>query len=129
MTEDEIKRLPTMSWMQSRIPIRKALATFVADGSKCPSEVESEMRKHPSRWYPVPGGHRVLILYEGGTFDAQIFQVEPKAWEHEDCDACGEQIPQMTLCYVTKRGYYIALCEACYQKHIIGKSKPDSDQL
>jgi len=82
------------------------------------------MKGHPSRWYPQPGGHRVLVLYEGGAFDTATFQLESEAWDHEDCDACGEQIAPMTLCYVTSRGYYVALCEKCYERFV--KNKPDS---
>ncbi|HEX4120275.1 MAG TPA: hypothetical protein VH619_06655 [Verrucomicrobiae bacterium] len=104
--------------MPSRIPSRKALVTFVPDGPVCPPAVELAMREHPARWYPQPQGHRVMILYEGGEYDAATFYVEPEAWDHEDCSVCGQQIPPMTLCHVTKRGRYIAICENCYHKHI-----------
>jgi hypothetical protein len=118
MTGDEISQIPKLEWMPSRIPKRAALVTFVADGPVCPAAVESAMHGHPARWYPQPGGHRVLILYEGGSYDATTFRVEPEAWDHEDCDVCDEQIPPMTLCNVTKRGRYTALCEACYRKYV-----------
>ena len=81
------------------------------------------MKDHPSRWYPQPGGHRVLILYEGGSFDTAIFKLEPDAWDHEDCDVCGDQIAPMTLCYVTSRGRYVALCEQCHARYAL--TKPD----
>jgi hypothetical protein len=63
----------------------------------------------------------VLILYEGGTYDTVTFRVEPEAWDHEDCDGCGSHIAPMTLCYVTVRGPYVALCENCYQSHVLSK--------
>src|SRR5437870_511801 len=119
MTEDEMNQLPSLEWMPSRIPKRAALVTFVPDGPTCPSSVESAMREQPARWYPQQGGHRVLILYEGGDYDSTTFRIEPEAWDHEDCNVCGEQIPPMTLCHVTKRGRYIALCESCYHKHVV----------
>jgi len=122
MTEDALIQLPKLDWMPSRIPKCKALVTFVAaDGLGCPPSVEVAMRDKPSRWYPCAGGHRVLILYEGGSYDSAILSVEPEAWDHEECDVCDEQIPPMTLCHVTKRGRYLALCENCYQKHVVRK--------
>src|SRR5215468_10510547 len=98
MTVDEISKIPKSEWMPSRIPKRAALATFVIDdgSSVCPRAVELAMRGHPARWYPQPGGHRVLILYEGGSYDASTFRVEPESWDHEDCGVCGVQIPPMT---------------------------------
>jgi hypothetical protein len=125
MTIDELSQIPKREWMHSRIPKRAALVTFVADGPICPPAVESAMQGHPARWYPQPGGHRVLILYEGGNYDATTFRVEPEAWDHENCDGCDEQIPPMTLCNVTKRGRFIALCEACYRKYV-GKISHDA---
>jgi len=122
LTEDEMIGLPELAWMPSRIPKRKALVTFVPDGSDCPPAVEAAMVGRPSRWYPVSGGHRMLILYEGGPFETMTFRLEPEAWDHEDCDGCGEQIPPMSLCHVTQRGQYIALCEPCYQKYVVQKS-------
>jgi hypothetical protein len=118
MTREEINQLPELDWMPSRIPKRDALTTFVADGSACPPAVELAMQGHPARWYPQPGGHRVLILYEGGSYDASTFHVESGAWDHEHCDACGDQIAPMTLCHVTKRGRYVALCESCYRRYV-----------
>jgi hypothetical protein len=119
MTGDEINQLSELEWMPSRIPKRSALVTFVAGGDAgCPPAVEAAMQKAPSRWLPQPDGHRVLILYEGGSYDASTFRVETEAWDHELCDVCGERIPPMALCHVTKLGRYIALCEACYRKHI-----------
>jgi hypothetical protein len=104
LTEDEMIQLPALPWMLSRIPKRKALVTFVPDGPDCPAAVETAMRGHPARWYPGSGGHRVLVLYEGGPFDEATFRLEPEAWDHEDCDGCGEQIPPMALCHVTEHG-------------------------
>jgi hypothetical protein len=71
----------------------------------------------------------LLILYEGGAFDAATFRIEPEAWDHEDCDVCGGRIPPMTLCHVTERGRYISLCEGCYQSHVASKSKQDTKQM
>ncbi|HEY3854856.1 MAG TPA: hypothetical protein VGO67_10725 [Verrucomicrobiae bacterium] len=120
MNTEEIAKIPKSEWMPSRIPTRNALITFVPDGPTCPPAVEAAMRGHPSRWYPEPGGHRVLILYEGGSFDAETFQMVAGAWDHEDCDLCSAHIPPMTLCHVTRRGLYVALCENCYGKFVEG---------
>ncbi len=83
------------------------------------------MQGTQSRWYPEPGGHRVLVLYEGGSFDEMVFEVASQAWDHEHCDACGEIIPPMTLCYVTRQGHYLSLCEKCYQRYVMDKVRSD----
>jgi hypothetical protein len=49
-------------------------------------------------------------------YDATKWQVEKGAWDHEHCDLCGENIPAMTLCWVTKYDPYILLCDACHAK-------------
>ena len=120
MTGYEIAQLPKLEWMPSRIPLRDALVAFVSDdgGSGCPPAVELACKGQTTRWYPQPRGLRVLILYEGGSYDSSTFHIEREAWDHESCDVCDERIPAMTLCHVTKRGRYIALCETCYRKHI-----------
>lgn len=117
MTDDEIRGLRDLAWIPSRIPKRKALVTFVPEEPPCPPALELAMRGTSTRWYPVSGGHRVLILHERATFDSTLFTLEPEGWDHEDCDICGDQIPLMTLCHVTKYGRYFALCERCYQEH------------
>ena len=119
MTQDEIDQLPSLVWMPSRIPKRRALVAFVPDLPECPSAIKAELDKRSSsRWYPEPGGHRLLILYEGGTFDPTAFRLEDEAWDHEDCDTCGEQIAPMELCHVTRSGPYIALCATCYHRFV-----------
>jgi hypothetical protein len=122
MNEDELTQLPLLAWMPSRIPKRKALVTFVPDGPECPEPIKAAIEGHTSRWYPQPGGHRVLIPYEGGHYDSTAFHIDPEAWDHEDCDVCGVRIPPMALCYVTETGSYISLCEPCYQKHVLLRS-------
>jgi hypothetical protein len=119
--DDKMRELPVLPWMPSRIPKRKALVTFVDDGEVCPAAVEAAMKDHPARWYPEQGGHRVLILHEGGAYDNVTFQLEPDGWDHEDCDVCGKRIAPMTLCYVTSRGPYVALCATCYRRHVLSK--------
>jgi hypothetical protein len=79
------------------------------------------MKEHPARWYPEQGGHRVLVLYEGGAYDSATFHLEEESWDHEHCDVCGGQIAAMELCQVTSRGPYIALCANCYRRHVLGK--------
>src|SRR5436305_168624 len=103
MTDPELSELPKYPWMESRIPARDALSTFAPDAPE-PDPVIAEMQRRAggSRWYPVQGGHRVLIPFEGGAYDSNRFTIEPRAWDHEHCDVCGEQIPAMTLCHVTE---------------------------
>ena len=48
------------------------------------------------------------------AYDATKWNVEMGAWDHEHCDLCGENIPAMTLCWVTKYDPYVLLCDACH---------------
>jgi hypothetical protein len=104
--------------MESRIPARDALAAFVAEGSSPDAELERmRERTGSSRWYPVAGGHRVVTPYDGGPYDSARFSLEPRAWDHEHCDACRGRIAAMTLCHVTEPGQpYILLCAACFAR-------------
>src|SRR5437764_1771622 len=103
MTEQELSELSTYRWMPSRIPRRDALVTFVPDGPE-PESVIAEMQSRlgQSAWYPVQGGHRVLMPHDGGAYEPARFTVEALAWDHERCSVCQEHIPAMTLCHVTK---------------------------
>ena len=100
--------------MQSRVPALDALSFFAPNGAALPAEADHAVRKNLSRWYPVEGGHRVLVLYEGGwPFDGAFFTLEPKVWDHDHCAACATTIEAMTLCWVTRSGEYVVLCVDC----------------
>jgi hypothetical protein len=90
--------------------------TFVPDGSRDPA-VDALGTSRPSRWYPVQGGVRVVILYEAEEeYDVTRFHIEKGAWDHEHCELCRALIPPMTLCWVTESGPYVLLCEECHAK-------------
>jgi len=94
-----------------------ALATFIPEGTNPNESVQRTIAKVGfSRWYPVAGGQKVLVPYEGGPFDSTVFSIEKGAWDHETCKVCRGRIPAMTLCWVTKEGPYIILCEQCKAK-------------
>src|SRR6185503_12994517 len=100
--------------MESRIPVLDALSTFASDAVELPPEVQAELSKHgQQRWYPEPGGHRVLVPYEGGPFDSSRFSIEQGKMDHDTCDSCRTHIPAMTLCWVTRSGRYVTLCGDC----------------
>ena len=58
-----------------------ALEAFVPTGAP-PDPVLDELigRTGFSRWNPVEGGHRVLILYHGGGFDPTRFTLRKGGW-------------------------------------------------
>jgi hypothetical protein len=100
--------------MESRIPALDALSTFVPEGQTPTGSVEETLDRIGShRWFPRPGGHKVIAPYDGGAYDVAHFTVEKKAWDHEHCKVCGSSIPAMTLCWVTRTGPYILLCSDC----------------
>lgn len=79
-------------------------------------------RTGESKWYPNPGGHRVLILYDGKEYDPNIFTLEKGAWDHDHCMYSNERIEAMELCYVTEPGYpYVLLCKNCYRDYVTSK--------
>jgi hypothetical protein len=117
VTEDPFADYRDLDFMESRIPVLDALSTFVPDAQPLASGIERELKQHgQQRWYPVPGGHRVLVPYEGGAIDTAHFRLETGAWDHDTCDRCRVHIPAMTLCWVTRSGAYITLCVECKSK-------------
>jgi hypothetical protein len=117
MSAEDLEQLRQMKFMPSRIPALDALEVFVPNDSPHDDELaELQSRTGQSRWYPVEGGHRVLILYEGGSYNTQRFKLLSGAWDHEHCSHCGVSIPPMTLCWVTEEGPYVLLDEGCYQQ-------------
>ena len=125
MTDQEVSELLKYPWMESRIPARDALSTFVSD-APAPDPVIAEIQERTggSRWFPVQGGHRVLMPFDGGSYDSSRFTIESRAWDHEHCDVCGEQIPAMTLCHVTEPEQpYILLCATCYERHVASRQQ------
>ena len=118
MPSDE--QLRGLGFMPSRIPALDALEVFVPDGGTA----DPEVREVPSRWYPVEGGHRVLLLYEGGPYSTDRFTLVKGGWDHEHCSRCRAHIPPMTLCWVTERGEYVLLDKKCYEE-VFGPGSAD----
>jgi len=88
-TEDRFAKFRGLSFIQSRIPALDALSMFVAKGQEEAPEVRKFTgSKGTSRWFPIEGGHKVIIPYEGGEFDSKRFQIEKGAWDHEHCKIC-----------------------------------------
>ena len=114
LTTEDLAALPASAWMPSRIPIQDALATFVPEGVEPPNPPRPV---YEMRWFPEPGGARMLLPYDGGPFDEKTFRIEQGAWDHVTCDLCNARILPMTLCYVTREGAFNALCEQCFKKH------------
>jgi hypothetical protein len=112
--DDALKQL---TFMPSRIPALDALEVFVPDGAHPDAEIlELQHRTGQSRWYPTEGGHRLLILFEGGPFNAERFTLLKGAWDHEHCTRCGSTIEPMTLCWVTESEPFALLDEDCHQE-------------
>jgi hypothetical protein len=115
-TNDSFANLRGQTFTESRIPALDALSTFVPDGEEPSGILKAPLDQMPSRWYPVTGGHKVLILYEGGEYDRTQFTIEEKAWDHEHCNVCKARIPSMTLCWVTQSGPWVLLCSECKKR-------------
>jgi hypothetical protein len=115
MLSEDAEMYRQRKFSPSRIPALDALSAFVPGDDEDAVVDEMISRIGFSRWYPVEGGHEVLILYEGGPFDADRFTVKKGAWDHEHCRGCQANIPPMTLCWMTESGPTVILCETCYR--------------
>ena len=112
MTDEDLRRLKFVS---SRTPSPDALEVFVPNGTTPDAELQQlESGTAQTRWYPVEGGHRVLILYDGGPYNTQRFSLARGAWDHEHCTRCGSPIEAMAECWVPESDEYIALDEECH---------------
>ena len=105
MTAEQLAEFRSYKWMRRRILASDALMAFVPEGQEESDVVVNKMMRQAGacRWYPVPGGHEVLIPYEGGDYDQDRFTIQRGAWDHEHCKACGTSIPLMTKCWVTEK--------------------------
>jgi hypothetical protein len=113
--DDDLAHLRTLTFHPSRIPALDALEVFVPNGMEDdPALAEIRGRTGFSRWRPVEGGHQVLILYQGGSYDGSRFTLRKRAWDHEHCKRCGSRIECLTLCWVSAGSDYTILCDACY---------------
>ena len=116
--DDDLAHLRTLTFHPSRIPALDALEIFVPKGAEADPDVTAiRSRTGFSRWFPVEGGHRVLILYKGGPYNTDRFTLRKGAWDHEHCKRCGASIEPMTLCWVSNR---TILCEACHRELVGG---------
>ena len=117
---DDLTEYRRLQFLPSRIPALDALEIFVPDKALPDQELDNiRGRSGQSRWFPVEGGHRVLILHERGPFNADRFTLREGAWNHEHCKRCRAQIPAMTLCWVSTDSSYTIVCESCH-KEILG---------
>jgi hypothetical protein len=116
MTEERLAELRTLQYRPSRFPALDGISAFVPTGQENDPVIRAALElKGYSRWTPVDGGHRLLILHEGEPFDGSRFTFEKGAWDHEHCTECRVRIPTMTLCWLSEDGPYTILCEQCHQ--------------
>ena len=111
-----IEELRRLSFSESRVPRLDALEVFVPAGKEDDAEY-AECVRRPSRWFPLEGGHRVLMLHEGGDYDDRRFTFVKGGWDHEHGRPCERTIEPMIVCWVTATdGPFIVLCSDCYRQ-------------
>jgi hypothetical protein len=83
MEDDEITKLGSYEWMESRIPALDALVGFIPDKIPRNPSIQKTLDavRGGSRWYPVEGGHRVVIRdFQELTYDSEFFKIEKGMW-------------------------------------------------
>jgi hypothetical protein len=127
--DNDLDEYRALEFFPSRIPAQDALAAFVPTDQRPAPEVEAAAaRSGASRWYPVDGGHRVLILYQGGPYSPRHFELLKGGWDHEHCSRCRDRVPPMTLCWVTYEDPFVLLDETCYRL-VFGDAAADEELL
>ena len=124
---DDLEGYRARAFFASRIPAQDALQAFVPTDQAPAPEVQAVARRSgASRWQPVDRGHRVLVLYDGGPYSREHFQLADGAWDHEHCSRCRDRIDSMTLCWVTHDDPHVLLDEKCYRL-AFGDAAADAD--
>lgn len=114
--DSDLEQYRALCFSPSRIPAQDALEAFVPAGARPAPEIERvAARTGMSRWYPVDGGHRVLILYEGGPYDPEHLTLLKGGWDHEHCSRCKDRVEPMTLCWVTDDDPFVLLDDKCFR--------------
>lgn len=99
-------------------PGTDAAMVFVADDAAPPPVIKEVLaRSRQQRWYPVTGGHQAKIPFHFVAGHEELFEREPKGWNHEHCDFCDASIDVGELCWTapSKHGVFV-FCKACYEK-------------
>src|SRR5262245_31254806 len=104
--DPELQELRQYTYTEARIPRHDALEIFVPTGSENDTAF-AEATSRPSRWFPVSGGHRVLILHQDGPYDTSRFTLVTGGWDHEHCKRCQATIEPMSRCWTTENGPFI----------------------
>ena len=74
----DLSELRKLTFVPTRIPRLDALEVFVPTGSEADPEIARVAERTGfSRWFPVEGGHRAQILYQGGDYDQARFSLVP----------------------------------------------------
>jgi hypothetical protein len=112
--DDRWSEFRGLALVPSRIRVSHALVAFIPKGQPIQPAVQETLDDAgSSRWLEVPGGHELVIPYEGGHYDRTKFTLRPKAWDHETCSGCGSRLSPMTPCWVTQDGPFKVLCTTC----------------
>jgi hypothetical protein len=94
-----------------------ALVAFIRDNAGSPAPVRARISDGAEmRFYPVKGGQIVKWPWKGSSPDPKYFRVAAGGWDHEHCTACNATIKVEVGCWITRRGSFVLLCEACHRR-------------
>jgi hypothetical protein len=98
-------------------PVIDALVSFVPDGQDPPQQLQDQLdQRGHARWYPVEGGHRVKMPFQGADPPPGPFEIERGGWDHDHCDNCNANIHVGEEFWKTMDEDFAVFCTSCYGK-------------
>lgn len=81
-----------------------------------PPDVQAQFGARRMCIYPVTGGYMYKWPRVSEVAPPEGFELEPKGWDHEHCDACNRTIKLDRPFWATTREPYFQLCPDCRRR-------------
>ena len=113
----QLRKFRRRKFNRARVLNTDALVAFLPSPGSIPAEVEERKELAAEmRLYPAQDGYWLKWPYDGSSFDPNLFHVESGGWDHEHCSSCNATIGVNKVCWITERGSFVILCDACHRQ-------------